>query len=72
MINPPHPLPTFKFQIICRPSFIGNEFYSIHIIQDDEKYLLRNIRISDLKNKSFNDFIWEAMRKEFDKLMEEN
>lgn len=61
--------PRFKYSVICEPDFIDG-FYSIYIRDGDNNHLVKKIRIEDLKNKSFNDYLWESLRKGFEKLIE--
>lgn len=61
--------PRFKYSVICEPDFMDG-FYSIHIREGNNNNLVKKIRIEDLKNKSFNDYLWESLRKSFETLIE--
>lgn len=64
-------LPKFRYSIQCEPETqYGDEFYRIHIHDEEGKHVVQLIRIEDLKHQSFNDHMWYNLRKEFEKLIE--
>lgn len=66
-------LPTYRFKTILRPSQIDG-FMELLIIEQDDKdrsytSCARQIRVEDLKNRSFMDYAWEAMRNKMDQII---
>ena len=66
-------IPTYRLKTILRPSQIDG-FMELLIIEQDDKdrsytSCARQIRVEDLKNRSFMDYAWEAMRNKMDQII---